>query len=326
MKDVVGIGALNVDLVYEIGRPKLNGVLAKKIEKGGEIACLEEEYRFFADFIRKVGRFVWQSGGGQAANTCYALAQWGFSTGFIGKIGRDEFGEFLKKSLKGVDTQGIKTDRFSGVCLVVVHREGERTIFVFPNANEKLDLREIDLSYVFDTRFLYFSSFAGEKPFQVQNALANLLPSEVRLAVDVGEIYARKGLERLRPILRRAQIVFGTEREITLLSKGKLEEAIVKLLDLGVEALVIKKGAEGAKIVTGSQEFYIAAQKVEAVDATGAGDVFAAGFLAGLLKGLDLKRSGRLASILAAKSVTGYGRSAYPDLAYFEQALREVAG
>ncbi len=324
MKDVIGVGALNVDLVYEVKRPRLNGVLAKRVEPGGEITCSEEDYKALSDFIRKTGRFVWQSGGGQAANTCYALARWGFSTGFVGKVGRDEFGEFLKNSLEGVDTRAIVTDEFSGVCLIVVQEEGERTIFVFPNANQKLTLEEIDISYVFNSRFLYFSSFAGEKPFQAQISLACLLPEKVKLALDIGEIYAQKGFEKLKPLLRKAEIVFGTEKELALLTDGKLIDSTERLLAEGVKILVLKRGAKGAKIITRGEDFFVPAPKVEAVDTTGAGDVFAAGFLAGLLNGLDLEKSGKLASLLAARSVTGYGRSAYPDLVFFEQALKEV--
>lgn len=324
MKDVVGLGALNVDLVYEIKRPRLNGVLSKKIEKGGEIVCSEEEHQVYADLIRKVGRFVWQSGGGQAANTCYALARWGFSTGFVGKVGRDEFGLFLKNSLKGVDISGVTTDKDSGVCLIVVDQEGERTIFVFPNANDQLKLEEVHLDFVFQTRFVYFSSFAGASGLKLQIALSKLLPSNVRLALDIGEIYARKGLEELGPILTRSQVVFATEKEVSLLTGRQLKGAVDFLLDLGVEVVVIKKGAEGAEIITRTTGFNISAQKVEVVDTTGAGDVFAAGFLAGLLKGLNFESAGKLAAQLAAQSVTGYGRSAYPDLAFFEKALAEV--
>ncbi len=325
MKDVVGLGALNVDLVYEIKRPRLNGILSERVEKGGEIVCSEEEYQFFAEFIRKVGRFVWQSGGGQAANTCYALAKWGFSTGFVGKVGRDEFGQFLRKSLEGVDTSGVSVDEESGVCLIVVDPEGERTIFVFPNANEKLELSEIDLNFVFRTRFLYFSSFAGRNGLIIQTALAQLLPPEVSLAIDIGEIYARQGLEKLKPILMRSQVVFGTEKEISLLAQEGLDGAISLLLGLGVEAVAVKRGAEGARIATQKGNFDIPARKVEVVDTTGAGDVFAAGFLAGLISGLSFESAGRLANILAAQSVTGYGRLAYPDFNFFKKALEEVA-
>ncbi len=313
-----------MDLVYEIRRPRLNGVLSKKVEKGGEIVCSEEEYQIFADFIRKVGKFVWQSGGGQAANTCYALARWGFSIGFVGKVGRDEFGLFLKRSLEGVDISGVTIDEQSGVCLIVVDQEGERTIFVFPNANDKLELKEVDLDFVFQTRFVYFSSFAGESGLKLQKALSKLLPPEVSLALDIGEIYAQKGLDELKPILTRTKVMFGTEKEISLLVNNQLDKAIDSLLGLSVEAIVIKKGAEGAKIVTQNGGFDVPARKVEVVDTTGAGDVFAAGFLAGLLKNLSLEKAGKLASILASKSVTGYGRSAYPDLAFFEKALKEV--
>lgn len=325
MKDVVGLGALNVDLVYEIKRPRLNGVLSKKIERGGEVVCSEEEYRVFSEFIRKVGKFVWQSGGGQAANTCFALARWGFSTGFVGKVGQDEFGLFLKNSLEGVDISGISTDEESGVSLIVVDQTGERTIFVFPNANDKLELKDVDLNFLFQTRFVYFSSFAGENGFKLQETLAELLPKELSLTVDIGELYARKGFEKLKPILSRSRVMFATEKEICLLTGKQLDEAVDLLLELGVEVIAVKRGVEGARIVTQTKDFLIPAQKVEAVDTTGAGDVFAAGFLAGLLKGLNFEQSGRLATLLAARSITGYGRSAYPDLAFFEQVLKEVA-
>ncbi len=326
MKDVIGLGALNVDLIYEVRKPRLEKEAPVKVERGGEVFHSPEEFELVLSWINRVGHLVWESGGGQAANTCYALARLGFKVGFVGVVGKDKFGHFLLESLSGVDTSKVKKRGRSGICVILLDESGERTNFVFPNANDTLSLEDFDFSYLNATRYLYLSSFAGKRALETQKKLVEKVPRSVKIALDPGELHAQRGLKKLEPILRRCSLLFATEREVTYLTEQKSPKGARKLLKMGVQTVVVKKGSKGSDIYTNKERVEVPAWQAGVVDTTGAGDVYAAGFLSGLLMGYSLEKSGYIASRLASLAVQGYGRQGYPSREELEVILEEMAG
>jgi ribokinase len=324
LKDVIGIGALNIDLIYEVKKPRLEKEAPVKVEHGGEVFHSPEEFELILSWINRVGHLVWESGGGQAANTCYALARLGFKVGFIGVVGKDKFGHFLLESLSGVDTSRVRKRGRSGVCVVLLDESGERTNFVFPNANDTLSLDDFDFSYLNTTRYLYLSSFAGKRPLEAQKKLVEKVSPSVKIALDPGELHAQRGLKELEPILKRCSLLFATEREVEYLTGEKAPKGIGKLLEKGVSVIVVKKGSRGSEIYTEKERLEVPAWQVGVVDTTGAGDVYAAGFLAALLLGKSLEKAGHIASKLASSAVQGYGRQGYPSQDELEVILEEM--
>jgi len=317
-KDVIGWGALNTDLIYEIESiESLQSVFPFVEESGGEyFVDSEEKFSSLQALLEKVGKLKVQSGGGQAANTVTALAKMGFKTGFIGKVGRDTYGAFLLHELNEVDTSGIVREGKSGICLIVVDKFKERTNFVIPNCNDTLSAEEIDINYIANSEFLHLSSFVGAKPFEAQKKSIESIPPNVKVSFDPGELYCRKGLEELLPIIQRSYIIFLTEREILYLLGLDYYQGSKELLDCGTNVIVCKRGRKGSVVFTKEETIEIPAEEVRAVDATGAGDVYAAGFLAGLLLGATTKDCASFATRVASRSVTGFGREKYPDVAY----------
>jgi ribokinase len=172
-------------------------------------------------------------------------------------------------------------------------------------------------------RVAYFSSFVGEAPLQTQLQLLQRLPKDVDVAFDPGELYARRGVKRFMPLLQRTAYLFATETELELMCGVHLEEAISFMLNVGVGLVVCKMGARGARLIARRGEMYVPPSPVEIVDVTGAGDLFAAGFLAAVLRGLDLEAAGHLAAWAAARGIGGFGRSAYPDEAAWRERVAE---
>jgi ribokinase len=119
-------------------------------------------------------------------------------------------------------------------------------------------------------------------------------------------------LETIHPLIRRCHILFLTEKEIGLLTDQYLDVGIRLLMGMGPSILVCKKGSRGSHVFTQDGNFEVPAAQVEVIDNTGAGDVYNAGFLAGLFLKRSLEESARFATKIAAKSVTGYGREKYP--------------
>ncbi|PDM26824.1 hypothetical protein CP083_01960 [Candidatus Bathyarchaeota archaeon B24-2] len=288
--DVICFGALNLDRLCRVDR------IAREDEESTVIEV--EEYP-----------------GGSAANTAVGLARLGLKVGYVGKVSRDREGEILVRSLKdeGVNTGGVvvsKTGR-SGVVYGYVDRSGNRALYVDPGVNSQLDFGEIDIEYVSSTKFLHLSSFVGERAFRAQLEVLKVLPERVKVSLDPGNIYARKGLESLSEMLDRCYVVMPSEFEVKLITgKRDIKEGAEKILSLGPSIVAVKLGSRGCYVTNGDESHFIGAFKVKVVDTTGAGDAFNAGFLYGVLKGRGILEAGRLGNFVASRCITSRGARA----------------
>jgi ribokinase len=305
--DLIGCGALNLDLIYRL--PDTFALWNELPPAGSEQALSEPLRQTIDDAVAYLEPR--QSGGGQAANATFALGRMGFSVAMLGRLGKDAAGEFIIRELGAVDTRFLARDGVSGRVYILLDEHGERRNFVWPGANDEFDVKDLP-RHLPPTRYAYFSSFLGEKPLATQLTLLERLAPEVEVAFDPGEIYARRGVKWLIPFLKRASFVFATEKELGLLCGLPADEATEFLLKAGAGLVVRKMGARGARIVGRRLDLYVPPHPAEVVDVTGAGDLFAAGFIGGLLEGLGLEAAGHLAAWAASKGIAGVGRSTYP--------------
>jgi ribokinase len=285
--DVVGFGALNVDKLFRVNK----------------IAGAEEE-GFITDFKEACG--------GSAANTIVGLARLGCKVGFIGKVAKDSEGKMLIEDFRreGVDTDGIivSDEGRSGKVMGFVDEKGERALYVDPGVNDTIEFEEINKDYAFNTQFLHLTSFVGEKSFQTQKKLVSTLPEKVKVSLDPGELYARKGFDALETIIRRTFVLMPNPNEIKLLTGTfNYREGAKILLDKGVKIVAVKLGSRGCYVTDGRENHLINAFKVKVVDTTGAGDAFCAGFLYGLIKGKSLYACGRLGNFVASRCIMKMG-------------------
>jgi ribokinase len=294
--DVVGFGALNVDKLYRVNK----------------IAGAEEE-GFITDFKEACG--------GSAANTIVGLARLGCKVGFIGKVAKDREGKMLIEDFRreGVDTSGIilAGKGRSGTVMGFVDEKGERALYVDPGVNDTIEFEEINKECVFRTKFLHLTSFVGEKSFQTQKKLVEALPENVKVSLDPGELYARKGFEALGLMIRRAFVLMPNQNELRLLTgTSDYENGAKILLGKGVKIVAVKLGSRGCYVTDGQESHLIKAFKVRVVDTTGAGDAFCAGFLYGLIRGRSLYECGKLGNFVASRCIMKMGARA--GLPHFE--------
>ncbi len=327
MKDAIGFGALNFDLIYEVENLDFLKEAGINYEANGEVEGKPEDFRVIQDLLGKFGKLRSESGGGSAANTLHALAKMGFTTGYLGKVGKDSYGDFLLEALKPVDSSQVCRGSESGVCLVLLNNIGERSMLVFPNSNDTITYNEINLDYLKNTRFLHLTSFKSDSPLKVQIRVVEEIHSQVRISFDPGEIYASKGLKEIGSIIERSYIVFLNDKEIRLLLGKSYKEGAKELLGYGPSVIACKMGEKGSFIATRDEEFEIPGEKVKAVDTTGAGDVYNAGFLAGLLLDFSLYNCALFATKAAALSITGYGREKHPGQQFLKdfKSLQGIA-
>ncbi len=306
--DVIGFGAINLDKICRAN---------KIVGAGGE--------GFITDMLL--------SPGGSAANTVVALVKLGLKTGYIGKVGHDEDGVFLLRSFEeeGVNTDGIIRSKkgFSGQSLIFEDNSGEREIYIYPGVNDELEFGEINIDYAGSAKALHLTSFVGERPFEAQKKIIELLPNLIT-TFDPGDIYASKGIGNLEPIIQKSKILFtntlknGRVKEI--ITGRDYEKACEYLIAKGAEIVVVKLGSRGCYVTDLKESYAIGPYKVNAVSTTGAGDAFNAGFIYGFLKGRDLFYCGKLGNFVASRCISKPGaREGLPRaecLKEFEKDLR----
>lgn len=255
---------------------------------------------------RSCGRFA----GGSAGNVAAALSRLGHQVRFFGQVGDDEDGRFLSRAFKrdGVDTfqflpvPGYETPR----CLVIVDDEGQRMILGFPRTPTDFRPEDFGLEAVAKAACVFMG------PTHTGLAREVVLTADLQGATTC---YAPGGLchclepRALQPVLRRTDILFLNEDEVEALTGSPdLGLAVDCLLETGPTMVVITLGREGALVAYGEERYRVPATPSPNVrDTTGAGDAFAAGFVAGWLRGLDPEASARVGGAAAALTIRRLG-------------------
>ena len=282
--DVLGFGALNLDKLYRVDK----------------IAAAGEE-----TFVK--GLTI--SPGGSAANTIVGLARLGVNTGYIGKIANDSEGKYILNDLRNeeVNVKGIDITKKgrSGVCIGFVDDFGERSLYIDPGVNDNLAYKAINQDYVESSKFVHLTSFVGNISFRAQKSLVKNFESEITM--DPGELYARKGINEIKPILKKTFVFLPNENEIRILTNQNYEIGAKELIKLGISIIAVKLGHKGCYVTNGKEDYLIPPLKKKAKDSTGAGDAFCSGFIYGLLHGRDIYECGRLGNFIASCCIEKYG-------------------
>ncbi len=288
MKDVLAIGAALIDIVALIDN----------------FPGIDEEV-----FVPKLEIM----GGGSAANVAIACARLNLKTGFIGKLGKDEFGKRLLQEFQkeGIDINGIvySTDVPTGNCYAVVDKVGNRILYAFSGAANLLDPGEIQEEYLKSFQIIHLASLKNISP--LMKAAEYVQNHSTRVCLNPGALIVEQGLEVVKPLLKLTNIFIASQGEIKQLFKtDNLKYALENLLEF-VEIIAVTRGAEGSLIATADLRFEITAEKVKVVDTTGAGDAFSAGFIFGLLKYQfdhhKLKLCGMMGNLSAAHCIQQVG-------------------
>ncbi|MDI6806251.1 MAG: PfkB family carbohydrate kinase [Candidatus Aenigmarchaeota archaeon] len=212
--------------------------------------------------------------------------------------------------------ESLKEKGDSSICVCLLDENKNRTLCVFPSTVRELTIDEVlgkvGLDWTFDTKFLHLTSMVGDTSFETQKYVVKNTPSHVKISFDPGMLYAERGLDALLPIIEKSYVIFANDKEIERITGKNYERGVKELLKYS-EIVACKLGEEGSKVFYNDKEIYTPITKVEVVDTTGAGDVYDAGFLAGLLLNKSLNECAQLATEAASLSITDYGRKRYPD-------------
>jgi sugar/nucleoside kinase (ribokinase family) len=316
--DVVAIGNAIVDVMAAASD---DDIVALGLAKGG--MTLVDEPRAH-ELYQAMGP-AREISGGSAANTLAGLAALGASCGFIGQVAGDQLGEVFAHDIRAggiaFDTPVRAGEPSTARCLIFVTPDGQRTMNTFLGASQFLPADALDDAVIADAAVLYLEGYLWdpEEPRRaMRRAIATARAAGRKVAFTLSDAFviARHG-DDFRALIEAGEIdiLFANEHELAALTgKDDFHEGIAALAPK-IATLVVTRSEKGAHAVSGGEHAMVAAAPVgHVVDTTGAGDLFAAGFLFGHVRGLALETCLGLGAICAAEVISHYGARPEADL------------
>ncbi|WP_205481259.1 adenosine kinase [Sphingomonas arenae] len=316
--DVLAIGNAIVDVIADAEDAFLDAQgLAKGSMRLIDEAEAERLYRLMGP-----GR---EASGGSAGNTAAGLAALGIKAGFIGQVAVDQLGAIYRHDIRSLgvefDTPARSDVGATARCLILVTPDAQRTMNTFLGAAQQLEERDIDPSHVADAAILYLEGYLWDPPAPraaMEAAIDAARGAGRKVAFTLSDTFCvdRHKADFWRLIEeRRIDILFANEAELAAMTGESAFDAGLQALAPKVPLLVVTRSEQGAVALAKGEHATVPAEPIDRlVDTTGAGDLFAAGFLAGQARGLGLEPSLKLGAIAAAEVIQHYGARPEQDL------------
>lgn len=264
--------------------------------------------------IANVEKFI--ASGGSASNTITAIAELGVESGFLGKIGNDFYGNYYKKDLEkyGVKSHLTEEDAMSGVATTLISKDGERTFGTYLGAAADLKPENLKPEDFIGYDFFYIEGYLVQNLDLIRTAVKLAKQAGLKVVLDMASYNVVEDNRDflLQIIPEYIDIVFANEEEAKALLQMNVQEALA-VLSQQVELVIIKEGANGSWVQKGEEKISIASNKIERVDTTGAGDMYAAGFLYGLHNNYPLHLAGKIGNYLAERVIQVVGAKLSED-------------
>lgn len=321
MKRILGIGNALVDSMTLIEDETLLATL--QLPKGS----MQLVDAHTAEKVKKASDHLTHTmaSGGSAANTIRGLARLGAPTAFIGHVGDDETGRFFSDDLKqaGVSPLLFSSKTPSGIAHAFVTKDGERTFATFLGAAIELSASHLKQELFEGYDYLYVEGYLVQNRELLNKAIELAQSAGLKVAIDLASFnVVEDNKDFLNDILNHGiDLVFANEEESKALTGLSPAEALDQI-GQKCEIAVVKIGSEGSLIKKGTQTYKVSPIKASAIDTTGAGDMYAAGFLFGLTNGYSIERAGHIGSLLAANVIEVIG--ANMDDSRWEKILKAV--
>ncbi|MGM0546816.1 MAG: adenosine kinase [Bacteroidota bacterium] len=310
--NVYGIGNALVDMEFEIS----DEFLKKHDVEKGVMTLVDEDTQ--SRLIKDINRNeTVEKPGGSAANTVFAVSQFGGKAFYSCKVANDAFGDLYLEDMKeaGIDTNFDRQERQDGItgkCLVMVTDDAERTMNTYLGITQNLSVKEVDELAIRNSQYVYIEGYlvtsdSGFKAMKQTKRIAQ--ENNVKTALTLSDPAIAEGFkERFEEIIGASvDLLFCNEKEAKIYTgKDDLMEAR-EVLKKDAKRFVITQGANGAIIYDGDTFIDIEPYEVNAVDTNGAGDMYAGAFLYGITNGFGFAGAGKLASLAGSKVVSQFG-------------------
>ncbi len=307
--DLCGLGNGLVDLQYEmpdsdileLGLSKGEMRLVENIDQSGLLKKLEGKDKNICS-------------GGSAANTVIAFTAFGGKAAYKTVLGADEFGYFYKKEFEELNIELISPfieDEPTGTCIVLISTDSERTMNTSLGATSHFGKEHISEDFISRSRWIYLEGykFTKDKSTEALFHSAELAKKHnTKIALTFSDVFITEAFkDNLTKIVNMSDLIFCNEAEAkSFTGEKEVANAFYKLCEM-VPNVVVTLGGKGSMIMWEKDVYSIPGYPASPIDSTGAGDMFAAGFLYGIIKHHNPKFAGHLASLAGARVVSQLG-------------------
>lgn len=314
--DILGIGNAIVDVVAPVHEAFLS---RHGMRKGGMTLIGEKE----ADRIYAAMPPGQETSGGSAANTCAVAAGMGARVAYLGKVADDTLGRVFRHDITAAGvhhpTRPLIGGRPTARCLILVTPDGQRTMNTFLGACVSFDEQDVDPALIADAAVTYLEGYlfdppAAQRAFRKAAAAAHAAGRRVALTLSDPFCVDRHRAAFRDLVAAEVDILFANEAEVCSLYERNEFEAAAAHARQDVALACLTRSEQGSLVISGAETVEVPAVPTEVVDTTGAGDAYAAGFLAGLTAGRPLVQCGRLGSVAAAEVISHFGARPQRDL------------
>jgi sugar/nucleoside kinase (ribokinase family) len=314
--DILGIGNAIVDVVS----PADEGFLSKHDMRKGGMALIGMEA---ADRLYAAMPPGQESSGGSAANTCAVAAALGARVAYLGKVADDALGEAFRRDIAAAGvhfpTPPLQSAAPTARCLILVTQDGQRTMNTYLGACVSFGAADVDEALVAQSAVLYLEGYLFDPPaaqaaFYHAAAAAHAAGRQVALSLSDPFCVDRHRAAFRELVAGHVDILFANEAEICSLYEENEFEMAAAAVRNDVTLAALTRSEAGSVVLRGPERVEVAAEPAQVVDTTGAGDAYAAGFLAGLTAGRPLDACGWLGSVAAAEVIGHYGARPQSDL------------
>ncbi len=314
--DILGIGNAIVDVVAAVPE---SFITHHDMRKGG-MALIDTEA---SDALYAAMPAGIETSGGSAANTCAVAAMLGARVAYLGQVADDQLVQVFRHDIAAVGvhfpTPPLQGGAPTARCLILVTPDGQRTMNTFLGACVGFGPGQLDEAAIAQSAVTYLEGYlfdpaAAQAAFRRAAEVAHAAGRMVALSLSDAFCVSRHRAAFRDLVAGHVDILFANETEITSLYETNTWEAAAELARADVALAVLTRGEDGSTILRGAETVRVAAEPALVVDTTGAGDAYAAGFLAGFTAGKPLAQCGRLASLAAAEVIGQYGARPRADV------------
>ncbi|MEJ5316214.1 MAG: adenosine kinase [Tenuifilum sp.] len=306
MAKFLGLGNALVDILVQL--PNDAKLFELNLPKGSMQLVDAERMQIILAQTEGLPRTL--AAGGSAANTIHGLANLGMSTAFIGKVGDDSFGQAFANDMtqNGINPIMLKGNAESGRALAFITPDSERTFAVYLGAAIEMTPNDLNPSLFSGYTHFHIEGYLVQNHSLVRKAVELAKQSGCSISLDLASYnVVEENRDFLREIVENyVDIVFANEEEAKAFT-GKMPVEALNELGKLADIAVVKLGADGSIIKQGETTYEVGVIEVSSIDTTGAGDLYAAGFLYGLSKGLSLLKCGEIGAILSGHVIEVLG-------------------
>jgi sugar/nucleoside kinase (ribokinase family) len=321
MMKVLGMGNALVDIITRIDNDKI--LESFGLPKGSMTLVDLDTSNFI--HAETAGMAKSKASGGSAANTIHGLAHLGIETGFIGKVGDDDMGKFFKKDMQVNKIKPIlfRSMNETGRAMALISKDSERTFATYLGAAVDLSTEDISTGIFNGYDYFYIEGYLVQDKAMFEKALRLASQAGLKICLDLASYnIVDENVEFFKDMISDyVDILFANEEEIRSLTGKSPEEGARETSEI-CDLVVIKLGAEGSFCICKDGMVRVGVRPSKAIDTTGAGDLFAAGFIYGNMKNLSTEICGKMGAILAGRIIELIG--AKMDESHWENLRREI--